>query len=556
MSQFMDDSTREEVRSALANMYSPVKLIYFTQDPVFGYCREQEELLRDVVVLADNLSLEVVDWQNNPERASAFGVDKVPATVVMGPKDHGIRFFGLTAGYEFGSLIQAILMVAGGNSGLTPELEQLVQVIDVPVRIEVMVTLNCPYCPGMVHVAQQMAMANDNIRADMVEAGEFQIIGRSYDVKGVPKTVLNGDPRKSFSGALPVREAVVEVLKLVKPDEYERIDMAAREKSGQRHVVALDPAQVYDVLIVGAGPAAFTAAVYASRKSLSVAIIGEHLGGQVTNTAVIENWPGLPSVGGQDLAVMFRNHAERYAIAQQLKTTVTSIEKHDGVFSVKSGKDETVRSRSVIFAAGKEYRRLGVEGEDRFMGHGIAFCATCDAPLFKDEKVAVVGGANSAFTAVRDLLPFASEIHLLYRGAKFKADPTLIEEVSRNAKVHLHTDVNVAAYIGDARLRGLRLVDAAGHDKGELEVDGVFLEIGLEPNSAAVAMLMKLNAAGEIPVARDQSTEIPGFFAAGDVTDEPDKQVVIAAAAGAKAALSAYRYLVANHLAHGSTVEY
>jgi len=556
MSQFMDDSTREEVRSALANMYSPVKLIYFTQDPVFGYCREQEELLRDVVVLANNLSLEVVDWQNNPERSSAFGVDKVPATVVMGQKDHGIRFFGLTAGYEFGSLIQAILLVAGGNSGLTPELEQLVRVIDVPVRIEVMVTLNCPYCPGMVHAAQQMAMANDNIRAEMVEAGEFQILGRNYEVKGVPKTVLNGDPRKSFSGALPVRDAIIEVLKLVKPDEYERIDTAAREKSGQRHVVALDPAQVYDVLIVGAGPAAFTAAVYASRKSLSVAIIGEHLGGQVTNTAVIENWPGLPSVGGQELAVMFRNHAERYAIAQQLKTSVTAIEQHDGMFSVRTGNNETIRSRSVIFAAGKEYRRLGVEGEESFMGRGIAFCATCDAPLFKDEKVAVVGGANSAFTAVRDLLPYAAEIHLLYRGERFKADAALVDEVSRNAKVHLHTGVNVAAFMGDVRLNGLRLIDSQGQDQGQLEVGGVFLEIGLEPNSAAVANLVSLNATGEIPVKRDQSTDLPGFFAAGDVTDEPDKQVVIAAAAGAKAALSAYRYLVENHLVQVSSVEY
>lgn len=556
MSQFMDESTREDVRAALASMYSPVKLVYFTQDPAFGYCSEQAELLRDVAALSSNLSLEVVDWQKNSEKAAAFKIDKVPATVVMGQKDSGLRFFGLTAGYEFGSLVQAILMVAGGNSGLTPELEKLVQIIDVPVRIEVLVTLNCPYCPGMVHTAQQIAMANSNVRAEMVEAGEFQIIGRNYDVKGVPKTVLNGDPRKSFSGALPVRETVIEILKQVKPDEYERIDTAAREKSGQRHVVALDRAQVYDVLIVGAGPAAFTAAVYASRKSLKVAIVGEHLGGQVTNTAVIENWPGVPSVGGQDLAVMFRNHAERYAIAQQLKTRVTEINIEDGIFGSVTDSGAIFRSRSVIFAAGKEYRRLGVEGEDRFMGRGIAFCATCDAPLFKDEKVAVVGGANSAFTAVRDLLPYAAEVHLLYRGAKFKADPELVAEASRSAKVHLHTGVNVAAFLGDVRLSGLRLADDKGQDSGQLEVDGVFLEIGLEPNSAAVANLLNLNVAGEIPVGRDQSTELPGFFAAGDVTDEPDKQVVIAAAAGAKAALSAYRYLAANHLVQVSNAEY
>lgn len=555
MSQFMDEHTREEVRKALADMYAPVKLIYFTQEPAFGYCNEQRELLSDILELGNSLSLEVVDWQQAPEKAERYGIDKVPATVVLGERDHGLRFFGLTAGYEFGSIIEAILMEAGGHAGLSPELERLVGLIDVPLKLEVMVTLNCPYCPGMVHTVQQLAFANDNIRADMVEAGEFQILGQHYGVTGVPKTIINGDPNLSFSGARPATETIMEILKLIKPDEFERLEVAARDKSGQRHVVPLDPQQVYDVLIVGAGPAAFSAAVYAARKSLGVAIVGEHLGGQVTNTAIIENWLGLPSVGGQDLALMFRSHAERYVIAQQLKTSVRRVSRPGATFKIETSDEQTFQARSVIFAAGKEYRKLGVEGEERLLGHGIAFCATCDAPLFKNNRVAVIGGANSAFTAARDLLPYASEIHMIYRGQNFKADPSLLAEISASPKVRLHTGINVAAFLGETRLSGLRLKDADGQT-AELTVEGAFLEIGLEPNSAAVKDLVSLNPAGEIPVGRDQSTALAGLFAAGDVTDEPDKQIIIAAAAGAKAALSAYRYLVANQLVTASPVQY
>ncbi|OPZ59724.1 MAG: Alkyl hydroperoxide reductase subunit F [Deltaproteobacteria bacterium ADurb.Bin510] len=556
MSQFMDDQTREEVRKALADMYAPVRLIYFTQEPAFGYCREQQLLLSEVCDLGASLSLEVLDWQQAVEKAGRFGIDKVPATVVLGQKDHGLRFFGLTAGYEFSSLIEVILMVAGGHAGLSPEVEQMARFIDVPVRLEVMVTLNCPYCPSMVRSVMQLAYVNDLIRAEMVEAGEFQILAQHYGVSGVPKTIINASPAQSFSGARSPAEAIMEILKLVKLEEYERLEAEARDRSGQRHVVAIRPDEVYDVLIVGAGPAALSAAVYAARKNLKVAIIGDHLGGQVTNTAIIENWPGLPTVGGQDLALMFRSHAERYAIAQLLRTSVELVSKENDLFKARTSAGEVYQARTVIFAAGKEYRRLGVEGEERFLGQGIGFCATCDAPLYKDRRVAVIGGANSAFTAARDLLPFASEIHLIYRGQNFRADPQLVEDVSRVEKVKLHTGLNVAAFLGEGRLRGLKLVDAAGDAQGELAVDGVFLEIGLEPNSAAVRDLVRLNAAGEVPVGRDQATDVAGLFAAGDVTDEPDKQIIIAAAAGAKAALSAYRYLVDRRLVLISSLPY
>ncbi len=217
------------------------------------------------------------------------------------------------------------------------------------------------------------------------------------------------------------------------------------------------------------------------------------------------------------------------------------------------GKKE-YKGNSVIFCTGKEYRRLGVPGEDKFIGRGIAFCATCDAPLYRGKKVAVVGGGNSAFTAVRDLINFADEIHLVHRKDSFKADISLVKHVKSTKKVLLHTNMVVQEFLGDDTLRGVRLKSTQEQETLDIEVDGVFLEIGLTPNTEAVKDLIQLNARGEIPVKSDNSTALSGFFAAGDVTDVPEKQIIVAAGEGAKAAISAYKYLIEEQLVEKKTV--
>jgi alkyl hydroperoxide reductase subunit F len=215
---------------------------------------------------------------------------------------------------------------------------------------------------------------------------------------------------------------------------------------------------------------------------------------------------------------------------------------------VASSDSAIYTAKSVIYCAGKEYRKLGVPGEDRFLGHGIAFCATCDAPLYRDKRVAVVGGGNSAFTAARDLISYAREIHIINILKGFQADPALIEEVKQAKHVTLHDSMRVIDFLGKDRLSGVRLEPMESKKGLDLSVEGVFLEIGLTPNSAPVKDFVKLNDQGEIEVGRDQSTSVPGFFAAGDVTDETEKQIVVAAGAGAKAALSAYNYLLEHKL--------
>ncbi|HVN72608.1 MAG TPA: FAD-dependent oxidoreductase [Desulfomonilia bacterium] len=543
MSDLIDDKTKKALQSVLKQLKAPVHLVFFSQEHACAACREQEILLRELSSLSDMLTLEQRDLMKDAELARAYGIDKVPATAVIGEKDYHIRFYGMTMGYEFTSLIEAILMASAGQSGLPPEIEHLLGLIDVPVHLEVMVTLTCPYCPHMVHLAHQIAVSNEHIRSDMVESSQFPQLVQRYNVSGVPRTVIN-EGYASFEGALPAHQVILEILKAVKPKEYERIDTQMREAAGEKLAYQAKPDHTYDVIIVGAGPAAMSAAIYAVRKNLDVAIIGDEIGGQITNTASIENWLGIPSISGRELTATFRAHAEHYTLAEQMHTKVTSVRKHEVLFVVSTASGTEYKSKAVIYCAGKEYRTLGVPGENRFIGHGIAFCATCDAPLYRDRHVAVIGGGNSAFTAARDLIGYAKEIHIVNILKDFQADPVLQEEVKRAKHVNLHGGLRVVEFLGKDRLTGVRLESVQGDDRIDLNVDGVFLEIGLVSNTAPVKDLVKLNPSGEIVVERDQSTSVPGFFAAGDVTDETEKQIVVAAGAGAKAALTAYNYLI------------
>jgi alkyl hydroperoxide reductase subunit F len=394
----------------------------------------------------------------------------------------------------------------------------------------------------MVHLAHQLALASPLVFAEMIDAAEFPDLAQRYQVSGVPRTVINERP--AFEGALPAADAILEILKVASPAAYEQADAGLRQARGERKVHPLDPGHRYDVLIVGAGPAAMTAAVYAARKNLDVAVIGDHPGGQITDTAVVENWPGIPEIAGPDLAAAFRGHAERHPVAQALHVTVTRIDRdHDG-FRIYAADGAAYAATAVIYCAGARYRQLGVPGENRFLGHGISFCATCDAPLLRGKRVAIAGGGNSAFTAVRDLLPFAAEIHLINILPDWQADPVLLAEVTADPAVTLHPATEVREFLGAGHLAGIRLQAADGTSRFDLAIDGAFLEIGLTPSTGPVARLLPLTASGEIPAGRDQSTAVPGLFAAGDVTGEPDKQIVTAAAAGARAALAARRYLL------------
>lgn len=541
----MDEKTREELERLLGKLPARVEILYFTQENACPACRNQQHILEEIAKHSDQIQLKILDFLRNSGEVNKYHIDKIPATVLVGKKDYGIRLYGLTAGYEFQSLIEGIIMVATGKSGISKELEEMIGRIDQPVHIEVMTTLTCPYCPHAVHAAMQLAMANDNIRTDMVESSEFPQLVQRYDVTGTPKTVIN--ETHSFVGAMPADRVYLEVLKAINPEEYKRIAEVIREVQGHRHVRKAEPSHAYDVIIIGGGTAAMSAAVYTARKALDVLLVAKDLGGQINYTALVENYLGLPNADGKEMVEQFVMHMEQFPIAEVLGAAAVKIEKKNNVFAVVTEDNKKYTGRSLIYCTGKQYRKLGVPGEDRFMGRGVAFCATCDAPLYKNKRVAVVGGGNSAFTSVRDLLNFAREIHLIHRSDTFRADKELVNEVQKAKNLDIHKNSVVNEIMGDDKLTGIRVRSADGEVR-DLQVDGVFLEIGLTPNTSPVKELVELNDRSEIIIGRDNSTSVAGFYAAGDVTDLPVKQIIVAAGEGAKAAISAYDYLIQNKL--------
>ena len=541
MSSIMDNETKNELKKILQNLKDPVNLVFFTQKNECPLCKHQHKMVEELAGMSGKIKLEIYDFVKDRDKVTKYKIDKIPALVVKGEKDYGIRFFGVTAGYEFSSLLDTLLMVSHKDSGLPPGLKNALKMIQKPVHMQVMVTVTCPYCPKAVHIAQQFAMENENIRADMVEVSGFPHVAQKYSVQGVPRTVIN--EVNFFEGAMPEEMTFLEVLKAVEPETMEKLEEEMKETQEQRKVKKADPEHIYETIIIGAGPAGLSASVYAARKALDVLLVSKTVGGQIYYTASVENYLGFPSIDGREMIDRFVKHAENYPIAEHLGENVKSITKEKDDFVVKMEKGTVFKGKSVVYTAGKEYRRLGVPGEDRLIGKGIAFCATCDAPLYKDKVVAVVGGGNSALTAVRDLIPYARMIYLIHRRDEFRGDSVILEELKKVEKVKIFTSWVVVEFMGTNKLSSLRMVKTDASDMQDIMVDGVFLEIGLSPNSAPVKELLKLNQYGEIPVTCENRTDLEGFFAAGDVTDVAEKQICVAVGEGAKAAITVNRYL-------------
>lgn len=542
MSSLMTDELRARIQQQFEQLDKSVQIIFFKQAHASHASIAQQQLLEAIANLSEKIALSVYALEST--QALAYRVDKVPATLIVADKDYGIRFYGVSSGYEFDSLIEAILLVSIGNSFVDPVVNTLAATITEPTHILVMVTLACPYCPKLVRIVHQLAFVNEHVQADMIDSSEFPQLIQRYSVQGVPLAIVNG--KRAFEGALPTDQVLLEILKLVDPLAYERLEAKLREAQGVRLAYDADSSSVYDVIVVGAGPAGLAAALYAQRKGRKTLLIAKQAGGQVNDTASIENYLGSMQLAGVELAQAMRVHVEAYPVAERCHSQVTKIELQNDLFVVHTDTQQRYSGHSLIYCTGKYYRRLNIPGEARFIGHGVAWCATCDAPLYKDKEVAVVGGGNSAFTAVRDLLHYAKRVYLIHALKDFQADAVLIEQIKQAVKtgrVLIYLEKKIQSYLGSESLQGLRLTDTKGNASFDLKVDGVFLEIGLEPNSALLANLVPLNHKQEISVNPDQSTVVAGLFAAGDVTNEPEKQIIVAAAAGAKAALAVDRYL-------------
>jgi len=305
-----------------------------------------------------------------------------------------------------------------------------------------------------------------------------------------------------------------------------------------------DPQVVYDLLILGGGPASMSAAIYAARKMLNVGIITRDFGGQVRETTEVENWLGFQAINAMDLADMFEQHVKSFHVSVSLAVLATKVLKEGEVFKVQTDNGNSYTSRALIFATGNRHRPLDVPGEKALVGRGVAYCSTCDAPLFSGKKVVVVGGGNSAFTTAADLLKVDAEVILVNFEKGWQADEVLQARIKKAEKARFLDHSQVLRIDGKDTVEAVWIKTRDGDKEEKLDVGGVFVEIGLSPNSESVKGLVELNANGEVIVDCGCRTSVEGLFGAGDVTTVPHKQIVIAAGEGAKAALSAYDYLV------------
>jgi alkyl hydroperoxide reductase subunit F len=301
---------------------------------------------------------------------------------------------------------------------------------------------------------------------------------------------------------------------------------------------------MYELIIIGGGPAATSAGVYAARKKIKAAVIADSFGGQSIVSDNIENWIGTKSIAGWDLAKQLEEHLRAQEELDIIEDRVNSVSKKDGVFSVKTASGKEYEAKAVMVCSGGRHRHLNVPGEEKFIGKGVVFCSTCDAPLFKGKDVAVIGAGNAGLEAVMDLVPYAEKIYLIVRGEKIKGDSSTYERVLNSGKAEVIFNADTKEIMGDGLVSGLKYTDTASGKEKEIAVQGVFVEIGTAPNSDIVKDLVKLNERGEIEVdPKTGRTSVTGIWAAGDVTDLPYKQSNIAAGDAVRATLNAYAYL-------------
>ncbi len=308
---------------------------------------------------------------------------------------------------------------------------------------------------------------------------------------------------------------------------------------------AVDAEKVYDVLVIGAGPAGLNAALYAKRKGMEVAVMGAKSGGQVMDTSSVENYLGIQDATGESLVSNFLDHVKTLDIPILKDEQVRAISKSNGVFEVNASNRLTYRGKTVILATGSKPRELGVKGESEYRGRGVAYCAICDGPLFQGMDVIVAGGGNSAVEAAIDLAKIANSVKLVHR-SQLRADQIVIDKLSEFDNVSVYLETQIVEVVGEQLVKGVKVLDKKTGEENFLGAEGIFVEIGYLPNNELVQGLVELNDRGEVIVDSKNQTDVEGFYAAGDVTDVPYKQIIISASEGAKAALTANDYLNRN----------
>ena len=517
----LDATLKERIAGHLARITRPVEIVATLDDS--DAAREMRALLDDLASLSPQITLRARDPGSDPtSRSPSFSVGRAGA-------QPGIRFAGVPMGHEFTSLVLALLQTGGHPPKVDAAVIEQVKALDGTYDFEVFISLTCQNCPEVVQALNLMATLNPRVRATMIDGALFQSEVEAKQIMAVPAVYLNGQP--FAQGRMTVEEILA------------KLDVNA----GARRAAELAAKTPFDVLVVGGGPAGASAAIYAARKGIRTGVVAERFGGQVLDTMAIENFISVPATEGPKLAAALESHVLAYDVdvmnLQRAEALLPADE--SGLLTVRLASGASLRSRAVILATGARWREMNVPGEREYRGRGVAYCPHCDGPLFKGKRVAVIGGGNSGVEAAIDLAGLVSHVTLIEFDARLRADEVLQRKLRSLPNVRVVVSAQTTEVHGaGGKVTGLSYRDRGTGDAHRLELDGIFVQIGLLPNTEWLEGTVALNPRGEIEVDARGQTSPPGVFAAGDVTTVPYKQIVIAMGEGSKAALGAFDHLI------------
>ena len=504
-----------------ADMQSDVVLVLQT-----GAHEKREELkkfLNDIASVSDRISVEERDAPETLRSPISFSLEVDGA-------DSGIRFSGIPGGHEFNSMVLALLHVSGTPIKLDDSLKTIIAGIEEELRFEVFVSLSCHNCPDVVQTLNQFAALNPKITSEMIDGGLFPEIIEERDIQGVPSVYLNGEV--FANGKI---DPSVLVGKLME----KRAPSAPKAAPAQKM-------PVQDVLVIGGGPAGVASAIYAARKGLKVTVVADRIGGQVKDTVGIENFISVPKTTGPELSADLAAHLKEYDITLKEHFRVESIE-NGATKTVTLSSGEAIDTKTLIVATGAKWRELGCPGEKENIGNGVAYCPHCDGPFFKGKDVAVIGGGNSGIEAALDLAGIVKSVTVFEFLPELKADKILVDQAEKRDNVTIVKNAATKQILAkNGKVSAIEYQDRANGEVHTQDLAGVFVQIGLVPNSEVVKDLVEVTPHGEIVVNERCETSVPGIYACGDVTTVPYKQIIVAMGEGSKAALSAFDYLLKN----------
>ncbi|OPG81160.1 Alkyl hydroperoxide reductase subunit F [Pseudomonas ogarae] len=513
----LDANLKAQLKSYLERVTQPIEIVASLDDGAKS--QEMLALLQDVASLSHQITL--LD-NGSDARKPSFSLNRPGA-------DISLRFAGIPMGHEFTSLVLALLQVGGHPSKASVDVIEQVRALKGEFNFETYFSLSCQNCPDVVQALNLMAVLNPNIRHVAIDGALFQAEVDERQIMAVPSVYLNG---VNFGQG---RMGLEEILA--------KIDTSGIERQAEK----ISAKDAFDVLVVGGGPAGASAAIYAARKGIRTGVAAERFGGQVLDTMAIENFISVQETEGPKLAVALEEHVKQYDVdimnLQRADGLVPG--KDGGLHEVKFASGASLKAKTVILATGARWREMNVPGEQQYRNKGVAYCPHCDGPLFKGKRVAVIGGGNSGVEAAIDLAGIVAHVTLLEFDVQLRADAVLQRKLHSLPNVTVITNAQTTEVTGDGqKVNGLRYKDRPSGDVRDVELEGIFVQIGLLPNTDWLKGTVELSPRGEIIVDARGETSIPGVFAAGDVTTVPYKQIVIAVGEGAKASLSAFDHLI------------